>query len=246
MTSREAQKKLHEKHAFLRFCDAAGLSIAESSIQQPGPPAPDILVVQDGIAVEAFELVRLDPEDQLTRHQAMLRSGHLLHAGLDTLPAPIKEQFQRLFRNFHISVSFNESSGIRDRRRDIPATLQLMLEHAGEDELRLERPAVRLPGAIAFVRAQRFANLDGPQFGAGTSGYVPRLNVSALKRKLLRTDYACDVPLSLLAYIDLGEVSHKADEDELPEVIRTHIASSAFQKVWLHESFLHRVTCFAR
>jgi hypothetical protein len=60
-------KREHELRTFQQFCDAAALRIVPDTVRQPDPPAPDLIAELEGNGRVAFELVRLNDPDQLTR-----------------------------------------------------------------------------------------------------------------------------------------------------------------------------------
>lgn len=71
-------KRDHELRTFDHFCAAAGLQIVPGSIRQPDPPAPDLIADIEGDESVAFELVRLNNDDQLTRLNLMHQTPRFL------------------------------------------------------------------------------------------------------------------------------------------------------------------------
>ncbi len=73
-------KRDHELRTFQQFCDAAGFKIIPDTVSQPNPPAPDLIAELEGEGRVAFELVRLNDPDQLTRLSLMHQTPQFLQA----------------------------------------------------------------------------------------------------------------------------------------------------------------------
>jgi hypothetical protein len=80
-------KRAHERWTFEAFCAAANLPLVPGSIEQPEPPAPDLVAEFAGAGRIAFELVRLNDPDQLIRLRLMHRMPGFLDRQFAALPA---------------------------------------------------------------------------------------------------------------------------------------------------------------
>lgn len=241
MSQHERNTKDHELKIFRHFCECAGLIITTQDIDQPSPPKPDICVEVKDLGRCYFELVRLDPVDQLIRVKAISPNRILFTEFRKYLCPADAEQFLAHFRNASITVLPSTYAGTRELKKCLPELARILVHKSDDKGFTLTNRKDQLPAAIDRITVSWHEDFDGPVFNTGTAGYVLRLNLEALVTKLERKDYVVDAPLHLLAYIELGEVSHLTDEEEIPKIIENYFSESMFKRVWLFEQLQLKV-----
>jgi hypothetical protein len=101
---REA-KPAHEKRIFLEFCDAAHLPLVPDSIRQPDPP--DVTADLEGSGTRAFELVRLNHNEELMSTSLLRESSHFWTEQFARLPAPHRERLASMYSDAHVLLQFS-------------------------------------------------------------------------------------------------------------------------------------------
>jgi hypothetical protein len=206
------RRKLFERAAFERYCDAREIEILDGTFEQPPDPAPDIRVTIIGEGPVAFELVCLDDDAGQERLNLMSDSRALTrHYHLEMAPV-LRAAFDTAFGDAIMMIAFVSTSGKRGVRKALPGLfemlMQLPLRATGHH---------RIPAdGIEYVHIARDRSIQGPEFTTSSSGFVGSLNLAKLEEKL-GNSYESDAPNELLAYA--AEISRASDDDKIPEIL---------------------------
>lgn len=234
------EKRAQERRVFERFCQNAGLVIVPRTLQQPAPPAPDVIVELERRGRVAFELVRLDHEDEMMGRSHLLRASHFFEREYDALPPARRASIASQYGDAEITIEFHRTATIPERRKALEfiwATLErLMPGFNGQ----LSLAKLNAPSALHTVWVLRAEKRERPKFRSFLLGSPLPVQASRIADKL-QNHYACSEPLELLAYREIGEFSYQTDEADIRQVIDTHLSTSQFRRVWLFESPLQRV-----
>jgi hypothetical protein len=238
--SRADRKLVHERVTFERFCTAAGLEIVPGTIQQTVPPAPDLTVEIAGAGGVAFQLVRINDDDQLMRLSLMQQTPRLLENEFAALDAATHAAFSNKYSDALITVGFKSTATLPERRKALPFVWQTLMDlpggYAGIVDLYWLKP----PPAIDVISVGRWNTGGRPRFRTQTLGFVLPLRIERITEKL-RSKYDCNEPLELLAYVENGELAHFNDRDDIVRVVTDGLPGSQFRRVWVFEGLPNRV-----
>jgi hypothetical protein len=228
------------------FCTAAELPLVPSSIEQPEPPAPDLIAELQGIGRVAFELVRLNNPDHLTRFRLMQLMPAFLARQFAALPTDRHQSLTAKYIDGHIIVDFHGAASLAQRRRALPYVWDVLDGlpdgYQGKVDLYGREP----PAELAMIWINRVKTAGGPRFRSQTVGYVLPLRVEEIERKLQKR-YDTQAPLELLAYVENGEIAHLNDAARITEVVERLLPTSQFRRVWVFEGLLRQVgLCLTR
>lgn len=234
-------KRDHELRTFRQFCDAAALKIVPDTIRQPDPPTPDLIAELEGEGRVAFELVRLNDPDQLTRLSLMQQTPQFLQTEFGALPLDQRADLTAKYRDGIITIHFRGPVDLGLRRKALPfiwATLAVQpVGFSGKVDLW----DLGAPDAVELIWVNRGKTVDDvPYFKTQTAGYVLPLVADRIGEKLQKR-YQCTEPLDLLAYIHWGELAHANAADEIAAVVNRHLSGSQFRQVWVYEGLLGQV-----
>jgi hypothetical protein len=239
-------KRESERAHFEMFCEAARLPLIPESIEQPDPPAPDLVAELEGSGRVAFELVRLNDPDHLTRFRLMQQMPGFLERQFAALPAERRLALTARYIDAEIIIDFQGAATLAQRRRVLPY-VWVVLEglpdgHQGKVDLYGREP----PAELALMWINRIRTDGRARFRSQTTGFVLPLRVEEIERKL-RKRYETDHPLELLAYVENGEMAHLADAARITEVVERLLPKSQFRRVWVYEGLLRQVgLCLTR
>jgi hypothetical protein len=239
-------KRAHERATFEAFCAAAELPLVPGPIQQPEPPAPDLIAEFKSLGPIAFELVRLNDPDHLTRSRLMQQMPGFLDRQFAALPPDRHKALTAKYIDGHIIVDFHGAATLAQRRRVLPYVWDVLEGlpdgHQGKVDLYGREP----PAELAMIWINRITTDGRPRFRSQTVGYVLPLRVEGIERKLEKR-YDTQAPLELLAYIENGEMAHMADAARITEIVERLLPTSQFRRVWIFEGLLRRVgLCLTR
>jgi hypothetical protein len=113
-------KRLHEAAIFEQFCTAEALTPIAGSIEQPEPPAPDLIADFGTVGRIAFELVRLNDSEQLTRMALMSRTPAFLDGAFASLPDDIRTRLTAKYVDGVITIEFKGAVDFAQRRTVLP------------------------------------------------------------------------------------------------------------------------------
>jgi hypothetical protein len=233
-------KRIGERRHFEWFCEAAGLPLIPGSIEQPDSPAPDVIADFQGLGRIAFELVRLNDPDHLTRFRLMQQMPDFLDRQFAALPAGRHQALTARYIDAHIIVDFHGAATLAQRRGVLPYVWDILeglpAGHEGKVDLYGREP----PAELAMIWINRIKTGGRPRFRSQTMGYVLPLRVEEIERKLLKR-YSTEAPLELLAYVENGEVAYQSDVDQITEIVGRCLPESQFQRVWVYEGLLRRI-----
>jgi hypothetical protein len=122
------RRKLFERAAFERFCDAREIQILQGTFEQPAAPAPDIRVTIVGEGPVAFELVCLDDDAGQERLNLMGDAQALIrqyHQEMDPIQCAA---FDGAFRDAFTMIAFVSSSGKRGVRKALPGLFEMLMQ----------------------------------------------------------------------------------------------------------------------
>jgi hypothetical protein len=239
MTNDELKRRAERAH-FERFCDAARLPLIPESIEQPEPPAPDLVAKFESIGPVSFELVRLDDADRLTRLHLMQQMPNFLERAFEALPVKQKEALRAQYADAHITLDFRGAATLADRRRALPFLWNTLGAQPSGFRGEVDLWDLRPPRAISMIHVSRVKTGGRPWFRSLTCGYTLPLAADRIGQKL-QMRYECDTPLELLAYVEYGEMAHANAADEIAEVTLPSLPSSQFRRVWVYEGLHRRV-----
>jgi hypothetical protein len=234
-------KRIGERRHFEWFCQAAELPLIPGCIEQPEPPAPDIIAEFAGLGRIAFELVRLNDPDHLTRLRLLHQMPGFLDGQLAALQVERRQALTAKFRDAYITIDFQGAASLAQRRQAMPFVWD-MLDAVPDDF----RGAVDLygknpPAELSMIWVSRIKTDGRPYFRSQSIGYVLPLRPEEITGKL-RKSYATDHPLELLAYVENGEMAHLNAEREIREVVNRWLPGSQFRRVWVFEGLLRNVS----
>jgi hypothetical protein len=222
-------KRQHEQETFNAFCEAAQLSVEAGSFRQPDPPAPDITVNLVDIGPVAFELVRLNDPDQLTRLNLMHQTPAFLDTALMNLDPEMQENFRSAYIDSVITVGFRGAVHLGDRRRALPFFWDTLLALPAGFSGQVDLWGKGAPEAIESIWVSRAITGGRPWFKTYTTGYVLPLVAERIAEKLSKR-YICSEPLELLAYVHWGELAHLGAADEISMVVNQRIEGSQWRR----------------
>jgi hypothetical protein len=233
-------KRLHEAAIFEAFCAAEALAPIVGSIEQPEPPAPDLIADFGPLGRIAFELVRLNDSEQLTRMALMSKTPAFLDEAFARLPSELRSGVADKFADGIITIEFKGAVDFAQRRAALPfvwATLDsLPRGFTGKVDLW----PLDAPSALQMIWVNRGATGGRPWFKTQTSGYVLPLCANRIAEKLQKR-YETREPLELLAYVDFGELAHLGAAEEIAAIVNQLLPGSQFRRVWVYEGLLRRV-----
>jgi hypothetical protein len=237
------RRKLFERAAFERFCDASELQILDGTFEQPPDPAPDIRATIVGQGPIAFELVCLDDDASQERLNLMGDAQALTLQYHQALHPDRRAAFDTAFGDAYMMIAFLSTSGKRGVRKALPALFEtLMRLPKGAKGQVLNHYSVRAEG-VERVNIARDSSIQGPEFTTSTGGFVGSLNLAKLEEKLGKT-YQSDAPIELLAYA--AEISRMSDDARIPEILDQMMPDSVYRRVWIFEQLLRKATCHVR
>jgi hypothetical protein len=234
-------KRDHELRTFQQFCDAAALKIVPDTVCQPDPPAPDLIAELEGEGRVAFELVRLNDPDQLTRLSLMQQTPQFLQAEFAALPAKCHEDLRAKYTDGIITIHFRGAVDFEQRRKALPFIWETLAAQPVGFAGKVDLWDLGAPDAVELIWVNRGKTPGGvPYFKTQTAGYVLPLVADRIGEKLQKR-YQCTEPLDLLAYVHWGELAHANAADEIADVVTRHLFGSQFRQVWVYEGLLRRV-----
>lgn len=241
--SHSERRRLFERATFERFCDACELQIADGSLLQPDPPAPDIRATIVGEGTIAFELVCLDDDASQARLNLMGDAQALTRQHHHSLEPAARAAFDAAFGDAFLMIAFVSTKGKRGVRAALPGLFEALmrLPHGASGQVFAD--LVMPPAGIERVNIARDPSMSGPEFTTSTGGFVGQLNLPKLEEKITRT-YQSDVPVDLLAYA--AEVSRQSDDDRIREIVDQRAPGSGYRRIWIYEDLLRKATCHIR
>ena len=212
-------KRDHELRTFEQFCDAADLKVVAGSIQQPDPPAPDLIAEFSDAGKCAFELVRLNDPDQLTRMSLMHQTPQFLQAEFAALPADRHADLSSKYADGIITIQFRGAVHLARRREALPFIWDTLGAQPVGFSGKVDLWGLGAPDAVELIWVNRGRTVGGlPYFKTQTAGYVLPLAADRIGAKLEKR-YQCTEPLDLLAYVHWGELAHMNAADEIVAVV---------------------------
>jgi hypothetical protein len=175
-------KRDHELRTFQQFCDAAALKIVRGTVCQPDPPAPDLIAELEGEGRVAFELVRLNDPDQLTRLSLMQQTPQFLQAEFAALPAKRHEDLSAKYADGIITIHFRGAVDLGLRRKALPFIWETLAAQPVGFTGKVDLWDLGAPDAVELIWVNRGKTPGGvPYFKTQTAGYVLPL-VAVLER----------------------------------------------------------------
>jgi hypothetical protein len=239
------EKPAHERRIFLRYCGARGL--VPGNITQPTPPAPDIIADLPGHGRVAFELVRVNHDDEIISNNLGLESRDFLAEQFAQLPTPQHERLSAMYSDAEVTLKFSPVANPGQRKRVLPFVWTLLETRPAGATGWLFQDADKwlttcVPGDLETVYVSRLARqTGGPQFSTISTGFPIPVQIDRVIEKLQKR-YECAEPLELLAYADGSEFSFEDDLTALGEAVRLHLPGSRFRRVWGFEEIQRKVT----
>jgi len=235
-------KRAHERQVFDQFCAAIGFSLVPGSIQQLDPPAPDLLATFDAIGEVAFELVRLNHEDQLTRLSLMERTPSFLDDAFAKLETAHHAALSATYADGIITIDFRGAVHLGGRRKALPFLWRMLESMPAGFQGQIDLWGLGAPDAIRSIWVSRGETGGRPWFKTGTAGFVLPLDSERITKKLTRAlPYKCNAPLELLAYVHQGELAHLNAGDEICAAVIPYLDQSQFRRVCVFEGLRKRV-----
>jgi hypothetical protein len=232
-------KRAGERAAFERFAAAAEIRVLPGSLTQPDPPAPDITAEVEGVGRIAFELVRLDADDEFLSRRMFLEARDLLQSEFQQLPDRKRIGIEAKFSSSGIAVEFRRFADTAARRRALTKVWPLIegLPASHDGEVDMWGRAISDIESLWVIPEPERTSLYFRSFivGSPMPVHTERLTVKLQRR------YACAEPLELLAYNEVEELAHLADEQRIRDAVESQIAGSQFRRVWVFDGFLNRV-----
>jgi hypothetical protein len=233
-------KRDHELRTFEQFCAAARLTIVPGTIVQPDPPAPDLSAELETRGRTAFELVRLNHPDQLTRLSLMHQTPQFLADAFAALPEELRTRLSSIYADGIITIHFRGAVNLSERRRALPFVWDTLASQPAGFVGKVDLWDLGAPEAIELIWVNRGKTFGVPYFKTQTAGYVLPLAADRVGEKLQK-HYQCAEPLELLAYVHWGELAHANAADEIAAVAAQYLPGSQFRRVWVYEGLLQRV-----
>jgi hypothetical protein len=109
-------KRAHGRATFEAFCAAAELPLVPDTIEHPEPPAPDLIAKLQGVGRVAFELVRLNDPDHLTRMRLMHQMPGFLDEQFASPPAERHKALTAKYADAYITIDFQGAATLAQRR----------------------------------------------------------------------------------------------------------------------------------
>jgi hypothetical protein len=233
-------KRLHEAAIFEQFCTAEALTPIVGGIEQPEPPAPDLIADLGSLGRIAFELVRLNDPEQLTRMALMSRTPAFLDRAFARLQHDIQTRLAEKYVDGIITIEFKGAVDFAQRRTALPFVWAVLdaLPNGFRGKVDLWNRGA--PSALQLIWVSRGVTGGRPWFKPQTSGYVLPACAKRIAEKLQKR-YECREPLELLAYVDFGELAHLSAPDEITAIVNQHLPGSQFRRVWIYEGLLRHV-----
>jgi hypothetical protein len=111
MAPNHARKtRIHERAIFEAFCAARGVQIASGSIEQPAPPAPDLIATLIEVGRVAFELVRLDDAEELAGMSRFQQAVGLLEREFAALTPKRRKVLSQRLSDAEVTIHFRSSA----------------------------------------------------------------------------------------------------------------------------------------
>jgi hypothetical protein len=233
------RRKLFERAAFERFCDAREIQILQGTFEQPAAPAPDIRATIVGEGPVAFELVCLDDDAGQERLNLMGDAQALTRQYHQEMDPIQRAAFDGAFGDAFMMIAFVSTSGKRGVRKALPGLFEMLMQLPPGAMGHYPIPT----DGIERIHIARDAAVEGPEFTTSSGGFVGSLNLTKLEQKLGRR-YESDVPVELLAYA--AEISRALDNESIPEILNRLMPDSVYHRVWIFEQLLRRAKCYQR
>lgn len=242
--SHQDRRKLFERAAFERFCDAREVQIQDGTLEQPPAPAPDIQATIVGEGPGAYELVCLDDDASQERMNLMADARALTRQYHQALDPDRLAAFNAAFGDAYMMIAFVPTSGKRGVRKALPGLFEALMQlPPGMNGQVFDKFPARPPDGVERVHIVHNGSIQGPEFTTSTGGFVGTLNLAKLEEKLGKT-YMSGAPIELLAYA--AEISHQSDDDKIREILDRMMPGSVYRRVWISEQLLGRATCYVR
>lgn len=263
----EAEKKQEEKHDFLRFIDDGELPIAEVTINQPGPPAPDIEARVDGVGMIAFELGDMNSRDRRKGISLMEQSGYRMRAHVEQLPEPRRSAFLEKYKGTHITVSVSHTPRPDEKKptQSIEQAIPKLVEHleslpddywgsafaynhdlspSALEKYERGRALLESIDMLVDLYVARAPSNKSPRFQSFGGGSVLPLDTSVLTKKLAKK-YTSDLPIDLVLTVKMGESAYPGEMEAIQQAARDGLEASPYTRIWLHERLSGKVTQLA-
>lgn len=237
-------KQAHERRIFVEFCRANSIPVLLNSIRQPDPPEPDIVADIEGRGTVAFELVRMNHDDDLVSMNLGVESSAFLSAEFAKLPDPQRSRLATMYDDAHVLLQFSPAANLGQRRQVLPLVWSMLESQPTGAKGFFHNPpiATRASSHLHMVYVSRLARQrGGPLFNSQSASFPYPIQIERVIAKLKKL-YTCVHPLELLAYVDRGEMPFESDLSSLGQAVGEHLSGSSFRRVWAFEELLKRAT----
>ncbi len=235
-------KVQRELRTFEALAPLVGITVVTGSIIQAPPPAPDIQCNVVGVGRMNFELVAIDGEDTRTRLANMHNTQEAWDRALSRLSAADQFRVQVAFADAHLSLNFDEGSGMRVRSAALESIQKRSLSlPSGYDGPVFDYST--LPKGLYGATIYRIGVTTGPHFMTPSVGEWLPPQLGKIEEKLRDKRYVFTGPLELFAYSTHDEPGgHINSLDEIQACITRHLAGSSFMRVHVfHLGFLKHI-----
>jgi hypothetical protein len=237
----------NELQAFVAFARAARLPL-EGYIEEPRPPAPDILARVAGKPT-AYEVTEAVEPEFAKKLSAIVRTPRLIREVYATLGQERRQAMEESHRGKVIGICFRDDVSLNRREQLLPGVFDFVQRVdalvGARNVDRIEDP---LP-EVHHISMSRF-RANGIHWEAdATAGWIDP--EAALRERLIvkmtNKSYKSEHPMELIVYF-WREVTPPLETgwiEAMQEVARARLANSPFRRVWLYDDWTKRASQLA-
>jgi hypothetical protein len=229
-----------ERQAFLAFATARGLGIDAGTIQEPPPPAPDILVCSSGECT-AYEMTEAVEPDYAQKLSAILRTPALVRDAYAGTQGQIREAIEQRHYGKMIGVCFRDEVTLKRRRALMQQVFKLI---GGIDSSLGASGTERIEDLLPELHhvSMRQIGWNGIHWEADpTAGWIDPEGAlrTRLVDKMANKSYETEFPIELIAYFwrEVTPPPNTGWIDAMRAVASDFLGASPFQRVWIYDDW---------
>lgn len=231
MLDKQAKEEIR---VFREFAKISPYPIALSSIKKEEPPKPDISCeLRDGTSM-AFEVVECIDTSFARLSSDTPKLRNMLREEVKKLSTDKREEFNKIFGNANIHVSFVEEASLKMKSGAILKIIDYLLTledfAVGTFLIRNHQKLKNVVRRISITRGQ----LSRPDFTSSFAAWSGEPARESIEDKFTRK-YATEWTVELLAYYELQPVFPEDHSlKEVQDFVVSKIDNSPFERVWIY------------
>lgn len=246
MSSSEDQSR--EIQAFLAFAKAALLPLDTDAVEEPLPPAPDILAIVSGEQI-AYEVTEAVEQDYAKKFRLIVDSPKRMREVYESLPDATRQEMEARHGGKLIGFCFQDDLSLKKREALLPSVFDFVLSvesNVGRNEL--ERIVDPIPG-LRHVSIND-VGWDGIHWEVDPSAswIDPETALrNCLIEKMTNKSYETEHPIELVVYFwrEVAPPPNTGWIHAMTQVAEQLLMNSPFRRVWLYDGWAETVETLA-